>query len=978
MTPHEFIRKWKPVELTERAAAQEHFIDLCRLVGHPTPAEADPTGEEYCFEKGALKSSGNPGFADVWKRGHFAFEYKKKKKNLGEALKQLSQYAWNLESPPLNVACDTNTIRIVTAFNNTPSRTFEIKLDQLADPEHFAILHAVFHEPNKLRAAMTRAQLTREAADKFSGLSMRLQSRGHAPEIVAHFIMQLVFCFFAEDVRLLPEGFFRKALKQLQIGNNWRHAKAMLDDVFNAMASGGRVGLDFIAHFNGGLFDGQKALPLDQDDVALLVAAGSMQWAEIDPSIFGTLFERFLDPAKRKQIGAHYTDEGKIRQIVDPVVMAPLEAEWIEARAEIEKFAKRGTAPGLKKAAELQLQFIERLANLRILDPACGSGNFLYVALQRVKDLEFRVINECEQMGLKARAPKVGPEILHGLEINGLAAELARATIWIGDIQWGLKHAIFTRPEPILRKLEAIENRDALLNADGSEAQWPACDFMVGNPPFLGGKKLRAEMGDDVVEAVFAAYAGKVPPEADLVCYWFAKAWEAVQAGRAGRVGLVATNSIRGGANRRVLEPIAEAGAIFEAWSDEPWIVDGAAVRVSMVCFGAREGATPPPCGEGQGRGSRDLAEDSATPHPNPPPQGGGESQPRLDGRPVARIHADLSARGFDITRAKRLRENEGRCFQGPVKVGSFDIDGALAREWLAEPANPNGRSNSEVLRPWCNGSDLVRRPTGKWIVDFDEMSEADASFFQSPFEYVKAKIKPVRDANRDSQRRTRWWLLGRSGSDLRQAMTPLTRCILTPRVAKHRLFVWQTQKVLPDSAVVAIARDDDTAFGILHSRFHEAWALRLGTSLEDRPRYTPTTTFETFPFPEGLTPDIPAAAYADDPRAQRIADAAKKLDELRRAWLNPPDLVAVVPEVVPGYPDRILPKNAEAAAKLKERTLTALYNQRPQWLADAHAALDRAVAAAYGWPEDISTEEALAKLLALNLARAARDGATS
>ena len=362
MTPHEFIRKWKPVELTERAAAQEHFIDLCRLVDHPTPAEADPTGEDYCFEKGALKSSGNPGFADVWKRGHFAFEYKKKKKNLGEALKQLSQYAWNLESPPLNVACDTNTIRIVTAFNNTPSRTFEIKLDQLADPEQFAILHAVFHEPNKLRAAMTRAQLTREAADKFSGLSMRLQSRGHAPEIVAHFIMQLVFCFFAEDVRLLPEGFFRKALKQLQIGNNWRHAKAMLDDVFDAMAKGGRVGLDFIAHFNGGLFDGQKALPLDQDDVALLVAAGSMQWAEIDPSIFGTLFERFLDPAKRKQIGAHYTDEGKIRQIVDPGVMAPREAEWLQAKAEIEKFAKRGTKPGLKTATELQSRFIERLA----------------------------------------------------------------------------------------------------------------------------------------------------------------------------------------------------------------------------------------------------------------------------------------------------------------------------------------------------------------------------------------------------------------------------------------------------------------------------------------------------------------------------------------------------------------------------------------------------------------------------------------
>ena len=249
MTPHEFIKKWKPVALTERQTAQEHFIDLCRLVNHPTPIEDDPSGERYCFEKGALKSSGKPGFADVWKKGYFAFEYKKKWKNLGEALKQLSQYAWNLEHPPLNVVCNTNAIRIVTTWTNTLSKTFDLTLDDLADPEKFAILHAVFHDPEKLRGHMTREMLTKEAADKFSGLAERLQSRGHPPEAVAHFIMQLVFCFFAEDVKLLPEGFFRKALKQLNIGNRHEHAKAMLDDMFCAMATkGGRVGNEFIAY----------------------------------------------------------------------------------------------------------------------------------------------------------------------------------------------------------------------------------------------------------------------------------------------------------------------------------------------------------------------------------------------------------------------------------------------------------------------------------------------------------------------------------------------------------------------------------------------------------------------------------------------------------------------------------------------------------------------------------------------------------
>ncbi len=955
MTPHEFIRKWKPVALTERQTAQEHFIDLCRLVNHPTPVEDDPSGERYCFEKGALKSSGTAGFADVWKKGHFAFEYKKKKKSLGEALKQLSQYAWNLESPPLNVVCDTNAIRIVTAWTNTLSKTFDLTLDDLADPAKFAILHAVFHDPEKLRGHMTREMLTKEAADKFSGLAERLQSRGHPPEAVAHFIMQLVFCFFAEDVKLLPEGFFRKALKQLNIGNRHEHAKAMLDDMFSAMArKGGRVGNEFIAYFNGGLFDGQAALPLDDGDLGLLVAVGSMQWAEIDPSIFGTLFERFLDPAKRAQIGAHYTDAKKILQIVDPVVMRPLEAEWAEVKERIERLVSLAQEKGPRakewaKAEEERGRFVERLASLRILDPACGSGNFLYMALQRVKDLEFRVINECEKLGLKALAPRAGPEILHGIEINRLAAEIARTTIWIGDIQWGLKHALYTRPEPVLRKLDQIECRDAVLTPrpDGSfgEALWPAVDFIVGNPPFLGGKVMRqgrrsksgesSGLGDEYVEALFTVYKDRVPAEADFVCYWFAKAWEAMQARRASRTGLVATNSIRGGANRRVLDPIAGEGRIFEAWSDEPWIIEGAAVRVSLVGFG-------------------------------------NNGEKYLDGHAVQCINADLTG-AMDITKAVRLPENAGVCFEGIKKYGPFDVLGALARSWLMEPLNVNGRPNSDVLRPWLNAMDLVRDASDTWVIDFSEKAVEEAIHYEAPFQYARDKVLPMRARDRAKRTREKWWLFERDRLAFRHKLKGLMRFMATPVVAKHRVFVWLDKRVLVANLCDAIARDDDTTFGILHSRFHEAWSLRLGTSLEDRPRYTPTTTFETFPFPEGLTPNIPAADYAADPRAIRIAQAAKKLDHLRKAWLNPPDLIRIEPEVAPGYPDRILPKDADAAKKLKERTLTNLYNKRPQWLADAHEALDRAVAAAYRWPEDISTEDALEKLLALNLARQRR-----
>lgn len=313
--------------------------------------------------------------------------------------------------------------------------------------------------------------------------------------------------------------------------------------------------------------------------------------------------------------------------------------------------------------------------------------------------------------------------------------------------------------------------------------------------------------------------------------------------------------------------------------------------------------------------------------------------------------------------------------FQGPVKVGPFDVTGETARAWLALPTNPNGQRNKEVVVPLANGRDLVQRSTDSWIVDFGARALEEVTSFIAPYGYVATHVLPVRAENRDTQRRERWWLLGRSGADLRAAIVPLTRYIATPRISKHRLFVWLHPIVLPDSAVVAVTRDDDTTFGILHSRFHEAWSLRLGTALEDRPRYTPSTTFETFPFPENLTPNLPATTYADTPHAQAIAAAAVELVAKRDVWLNPPDLVDRVPEVVAGFPDRIIAKNPVAAATLKTRTLTNLYNTRGTpagaWLDALHARLDAAVAAAYGWPADISTDDALAALLALNLHRA-------
>lgn len=970
LTPHEFIRKWKPVALTERAAAQEHFLDLCGLFGHQTPAKADPKGKVFAFEKGASKTGGGDGFADVWKQHFFAWEYKKKKRDLGAALEQLTRYASALDNPPLHVVCDTVRFRIETRWTNTVTAKYEFELEQLADPEKFAWLRAVFHDPEFLRPKQTRASLTRDAADKFQTISDRLQHRNPDKEAVAHFVNQLVFCFFANSVKLLPEGLLRKLI---EIGlKRPSKAKQYFDKLFAEMEKGGEFDLTEIKHFNGGLFDGRRALALEPDELGLLLALHSFRWDLIDPTIFGTLFERFLDPDKRAQIGAHYTDPDKIMQIVEPVVMRPLRREWEAAKAQIAGYldgsatppmvvapAPSGSKPTRRRltpqqaATAVRDAFIERLCSLSILDPACGSGNFLYLALQAVKDLEWKALLECETLGLGRPLPRVSPRILHGIEINPLAAELARSVIWIGDIQWGIANGLTHRPEPILEKLDSIECRDALIDrgeggATPIEALWPPAEFIVGNPPFLGGKRLRAGLGDDYVATLFSVFDGKVPREADLVTYWFEKARHQIATGQTKRAGLVSTNSIRGGANRRVIERMVGDAPIFEAWADEPWVIDGAAVRVSMVCFGARE--------EPEGL--------------------------KLDGLPVSAINSDLTALAADLTLARRLKENEAVAFMGDTKGGAFDVPGDLARTWLREPLNPNGRPNSDVLRPWINGLDINRRPRDMWIVDFGaKMGEAEATFYEAPFAHIAEHVRPLRTTNNRKSYADAWWRHVEPRPALATALNGISRYLGTARVAKFRVFAEISSLTLADSQVIAIARDDDTAFGILHSRFHEAWSLRLGTSLEDRPRYTPTTTFETFPFPEGLTPNLPASAYAGDPRAIRIAAAAKALDEKRRAWLNPPDLVKIVPEVVPTaasgekprrYPDRIVPKNAEAAVKLKERTLTNLYNQRPAWLAALHEALDRAVAAAYGWPEDIATDEALARLLALNLERAA------
>ena len=879
----------------------------------------------------------------MWKQGYFAFEYKATRRNLGEALKQLMTYALALDNPPLLVVCDTNIIEIHTHFTNAPSVVHTIALNDLAQPDNLAKLHWLFEAPDKFHPGRTIAQITEDAAGKFADLAQSLNSRGHAPQDVAHFLNQCLFCLFAEDAGLLPEKLFERLLNKSQ--TDPAKLTARLAELFAAMRQGGDFALEDIHWFNGGLFENVAVLPLTLAEIKILHAATQLDWSGIEPSIFGTLFERGLDPKKRAQLGAHYTDPHSIQRIIDPVIVAPLSAEWNSAKMQIAEHMAayqsggKGSQKALQSATALFHTHLERLKNFRVLDPACGSGNFLYLALRTLKDLEHKANLEAEVLGLQRQAfIQTSPQNVLGIELNPYAAELARVTVWIGEIQWMLKNGYPIRNNPILQALDHIENRDALLNPGGSEAHWPDADAIIGNPPFLGGSKMRGELGDNYTEALRQCYAECVPGGADLVTYWFEKARAQIAASKTQRAGLVATNSIRGGANQKVLARICDSTPIFNAWSDEEWVNDGAAVRVSLVCFGNIEGAL-------------------------------------LDGKAVEAIHADLTAGdGLNLTLAKRLKENAGVSFRGTTKNGAFDIPGDLARQWLKQP-NPNGKPNSDVVRRWANGMDITRRTSDTWIIDFGTaMSEADAALYEVPFEYVTQHVKPEREKNNREAYRKNWWIYGESRPGLRALLVNLTRYIATPMVAKHRLFCWLPAPILPDQQLVLITRSDDTTFGILHSRFHELWALRLGTSLENRPRYTPTTTFETFPFPAGLTPNLAPADYSNS-AAAGIDTAAQALNTLRDNWLNPPewvDWVRTPEEEKAGYPARPVAKPGHEA-DLKKRTLTNLYNARPAWLDNAHKTLDAAVARAYGWAEytvEMPDEEILRRLLRLNLER--------
>ncbi|MCX6096835.1 MAG: hypothetical protein NT125_09070 [Candidatus Bipolaricaulota bacterium] len=476
ISPQEFVAKWRQSSLKEASAAQEHFIDLCRLIGHPTPAEADPEGTWFCFERGASKISGGEGWADVWKKGFFAWEYKGKHKDLEAAYRQLLQYRTALLNPPLLIVSDMETILIRTDFTNTVRREFRLSLDDLLEPAGLQTLRDAFENPDRLRAEQTSEQVTREVATQFSKLADALRSRGVDPHAAAHFLIRVLFCLFAEDVGLLPNQLFRKLVENAR--DDPASFEVQVGQLFAAMRTGGWFGIDRIPNVNGGLFDESPALRLEKPDLEILARATQLDWSAIEPSIFGTLFERSLDPGKRAQLGAHYTSREDILLIVEPVLMAPLRRRWQEVK---EKALALSEKHGSAKSGQVHMRLRRDLSNLltgfadeiamtTVLDPACGSGNFLYVALRELLGLEKEVITFSADLGVGAFFPSASPSQLFGIEINEYAHELAQATIWIGYIQWLRENGFGYPKEPILRRLDNVREMDAILALDEAGA----------------------------------------------------------------------------------------------------------------------------------------------------------------------------------------------------------------------------------------------------------------------------------------------------------------------------------------------------------------------------------------------------------------------------------------------------------------------------------------------------------------------------
>lgn len=979
--------RWEGTQANEQAALQGFVLDLCHSLGVSPP---NPPTDDYRFEYPVqvVERDGNlaKNRIDCYRADHFALEGKATGQAVADdnrmrkAFGQVRTYVAHVSGNPPPFLMVLDLPRHPMVWDRWSGRYGDFaagrRINLLAlhtRPEEIALLCDIFEQP-WVRDPRARAQaVTKEIAAKLAELAAALEDRVGDQERVARFLMRCVFSCFAEDVGLLPAGIFQRTLEVGLSGGGAEQVARALTSLWQTMDTGGMYGAEQLARFNGHFFQTVEALPLEPREVQLLIEAARFDWSRVEPSIFGTLLVRALDPAERHRLGAEYTPREYIERLIEPTVVEPLRERWTAVQGAVLQLEESGKKRDREKAQGELRSFHEWLRSLHFLDPACGSGNFLYVTLAAVKRIELEVLNEIQRLsdgqgGLVL--DEVHPRQFHGIEIKPWAREIAELTLWIGYHQfWRDTHGGRTPPTPILEDTGTLECRDAVLAWDAivhrpekdrpdptprvrhpvtgelvpdpeaklpyyeyvgaRPAEWPRADFIVGNPPYIGSKRMRDALGDGYVDALRTAYPD-LEDSADLVFFWWILAGRLVASNASVRAGLITTNSLVKTHARSTVRAVRDFGIdIVWAVRNHPWSdeVDGAAVRVAMTVLA-------------KGEESARLVDVD-------------DSGKQLRIRHVRRLNDDLSA-GADVASAasQALLANRGVASMGFALHGAgFIVSGERASSFLSSDVNCR-----EVVKPIVAGRDLTGRLRDRWVIDFGYMTEFEARAYARPYDHVRDHVKPERDANARETLRIHWWQFGWPRRELRSALEGQPRAIATTETTKHRHFQFLDTHIAPDHSVVAIALSDGFSLGVLSSSIHIAWGLSAGATLEDRPRYTKTACFDPFPFP---TPP-------NDLRT-RIADLAERLDTHRKDALARDERVTMT-----GMYNVVEKLRSGEALTPKERTIHEL--AACGVLRDLHDELDALVAQAYGWPWPMPREEILERLVALHDERVAEE----
>lgn len=1036
----DFIERWKNSGGSERANYQLFLAELCDLLGTSRPEPAKPANIEnaYVFERGIRFTDGEgetkTNYLDLYKRGCFVCETKQGVEQAGgqdllsatsgdladytskghgkrgtggwdkvmkRARSQGERYIRALPAsegrPPFLLVVDVGyVIEVYSEFsctggNYTPfpeARTHRIQLEQLSDPAIRQRLKAIWEEPLSLDPAKYSAAITREIAGHLANLAKSLEADGHAPEVVSGFLMRCLFTMFSEDTGLLPNGSFTQLLTSHR--DDPAFFVASMEQLWDVMNKGGQsLQLrEKLLQFNGGLFADNTALTLNSQQLDFLIQAAKADWTYVEPAIFGTLLERALDPVERHKLGAHYTPREYVERLVLPTIIDPLRQDWANTEVAATRLEDNDDHDG---AVELVTNFLSQLCQIKVLDPACGTGNFLYVTLEHLKRLEGEVLDALNVMGatqtsFEMRGITVDPHQLLGLEINPRAVAIADIVLWIGYLQWHFRtHGNVTPPEPVLRNFHNIQHRDALMEWDSvepvlneagkpvthwdgrtktihpvtgkevpdgtaqtpevryitpSRASWPEADFIVGNPPFIGSSLMRQDLGHGYTDAVRQTYS-ELPKSCDFVMYWWHKAAELARQDQVRQFGFIATNSLQQTFNRRVVELHFTAKkplSIIWAIPDHPWVDDGADVRISMTVGRS-----------GEHEGLLNVVVDEQ-------PSDSGASRVEFF-RQRGKLHSNLAI-GANVAASVQLGANSNISCAGVKLHGPGFIVTEQQSHTLGLGTVPD---LDQHIRQYRNGRDLAQSSRGVRVIDlFGLSAEEVRNKFPAVYQHLVDHVKPERDHNRDKDIRENWWLHGRPRPEWRSQSNGLPRYITTIETTKHRVFQFLDQDILPDNKLVNIALDDAFYLGVLSSRLHLTWvspdALGSRLGVGNDPVYVKTKCLETFPFPD-----------ATDAQQDTIRKLAEQLDQHRKRQQEL-------------HPKLKLTDMYNVLEKLRSgEALTVEEKETHEWglvsvLKDFHDELDAAVADAYGWPVDLTDDEILEKLVALNAERSAEE----